>query len=106
MIANRSEAAAPYKLIIYGPATNPVITIDGIQIGVNATIGADERVEISSVDKTVILKGAVDKNLFNARIKDTSMFEGIRSGDHPVMWSGAFNADLIMYEERSEPLWI
>lgn len=106
MIANRSEAVAPYKLIIYGPTTNPVISIDGVQIGVYAVIGAAERVEISSVEKTVILKGAVDKNLFNERIKGASMFEGIKSGEHSVLWSGSFDADLVLYEERSEPLWI
>lgn len=106
MIANRSEAAAQYKLTIYGPTTNPIIVIDGVQIGAYATIGADERIEISSVNKTVILKGAVDRNLFNSRIKESSMFEGIKSGEHSVIWDGIFDADLVLYEERSEPLWI
>ena len=107
MIANFGEASAPYKMVIYGPATNPVVVIDDVQIGVNATIGADERVEISSKDKTVILKGAFDRDIFNQRVKGkTSMFESIKSGEHSVLWNGAFNVDLTLYEERSEPLWI
>jgi len=106
MITNFGEAPAPYKLIIYGAAVNPFITIDGVQIGVRAVVGADERVEISSTNKTVVLKGAADRDIFNARIKDKSMFDKIKSGNHSVIWSGVFNADLILYEERSEPLWI
>lgn len=105
-IVNAGEAPAQFKLIIYGATTNPKITIDGVAIGVNATIGASERVEISSVSKTVISYGAVERNLFNQRIKGQSMFERIRSGTHTVLWSGNFDADLILYEERSEPLWI
>ena len=106
MIVNQSEAAAPYQLTIYGPVTDPIISIDGVQIGVYATIGAGERVVISSIDKTVILKGLTDRNLFNARVKTGSMFESIKSGEHSVLWNRTFNADLVLYEERSEPLWI
>lgn len=106
VISNSSEAPAQYKLIIYGPVTNPIVSVDGIKIGVYATIGANERVEISSVDKTVIQYGSVEKNLFNQRIKTNSLFDRISSGEHTVIWSGNFNADLILYEERSEPLWI
>ena len=106
VISNQSEAPAQYKLVIYGPVTNPIVTIDNIKIGVLASIGSSERVEISSIDKTVIQYGVVEKNLFNQRIKTNSLFERIPSGKHTVLWSGNFNADIFLYEERSEPLWI
>ena len=106
VVVNGSEAPAQYKMVIYGPATNPIISVDGISIGASVTIGSDERIEISSVEKTVIQYGIVEKNIFNKRIKDNSMFERIKPGPHSILWSGVFNADFTLYEERSEPLWI
>lgn len=106
VVENHGEAPANYQLTIYGPAINPIITIGDMPIGVKATIGSSERVVISSTDKTVTLYGAVTKNLFNARLKGQSMFNRIPPGGNTVLWSGSFNADLILYEERSEPLWI
>lgn len=105
-VINTAEAPAQYKLVIYGAVTNPLVMVDDIAIGVNATIGANERVEISSIDKTVISYGSVKKNLFNQRVKTSSLFNRIAPGEHTILWSGNFNADLILYEERSEPLWI
>lgn len=106
MIANLGEAPAPFRLIIYGSVVNPYIVIDDTEIGVNTMIGSAERVEISSQDKTVILYGKTQRNLFNSRTKGKSIFEKITSGEHRIIWNGTFNADLILYEERSEPLWI
>lgn len=103
MITNPGVKAADWKLTINGRVENPIVVIDGRSIGVNAVIGSGETLVISSRDKTV-MKG--ETNLFNSRIKSPEFFDPIPSGEHSVMWSGLYDVDLTVYEERSEPLWI
>lgn len=103
MIDNHGVGPADWKLVIHGPHTNPMVVIDDIKIGVYATIGQDEEIVISSKDKTVY-KGS--ENLFNQRLKESSIFQKIPKGQHSVFWSGTYDCDLTIYEERSEPLWI
>jgi len=106
-LVNGGEAPANYKLVIYGAAANPVVYIDGVPVGITGYLTETERVEISSINKTVMIYGAVNRNAFNQRIKsDKSIFDRIPAGAHEVAWNGAFDADLYLYEERSEPLWI
>lgn len=103
MIINPGVKSAEWKLTIKGRVDHPVVVIDGRSIGVNVFVGDDETLVISSRDKTV-MKG--DLNLFNARAKTADYFDPIPSGEHSVIWSGLFDAELTVYEERSEPLWI
>ena len=108
MITNPGVKAADWQLTINGYAPNPYVVIGDMAVGVNATIGSEERLVISSREKTVTKYAAngVAENLFNQRIKGSSIFEPLPSGELPVMWSGTFDIDLAVYEERSEPLWI
>ena len=108
MVANPGVKPADWLLKIHGYASNPVVYIGGVAIGVNAVIGSEETLVISSKDKTVIKIAAngQEENLFNARLKGSSIFDPLPSGELPVMWSGLFDVDLTVYEERSEPLWI
>lgn len=103
MFTNPGVKPADWKIRIKGYAVNPVIVIGDRSIGVNAVIGAGEELVISSRDKTVTKGGA---NLFNARVKTPDFFDPFTSGEHTVIWSGLFDVDLTIYEERSEPLWI
>lgn len=108
MITNPGVKPADWKMTIDGYALNPLVVLNGMSVGVNAVIGTGEKLIISSKDKTVIKYGAngSEANLFNNRIKTNSIFEQLPSGELSVMWSGAFDINLIVYEERSEPLWI
>lgn len=107
-IQNPGVKAADWEMVIQGYALNPLVVIGGMSVGVNAVIGAEETLYISSKNKTVYKRNAngIETNLFNYRLKTSSIFEPIPSGDIPVLWSGAFDVDLTVFEERSEPLWI
>lgn len=107
-IQNPGVKPAEWQIKIKGYAQNPIVIIGDLTVGVNAIIGAGEELVISSSDKTIIKYNSygIKTNLFNARLKDKSIFEPIPYGDHSVMWSGTFDIDLTIYEERSEPLWI
>lgn len=107
MITNSGVKSADWKMVINGYVSNPIVVIGGMSVGVNAVIGSGETLIISSREKTVIKTSANgDTNLFNARIKTNSIFDPLPSGELPVLWSGQFDINLTVYEERSEPLWI
>lgn len=107
VLENSGERSANYTLTIYGAATNPRIVINDLEIGVNATIGSAEKVVIDTGTRTVVKYGAVETNLFNNRIKgEKSMFAPIPVGVSNLLWNGTFDFDLVLHEERSEPLWI
>ena len=106
-IQNEAVAPCDWEMVIYGPVTNPLVSIDGMIVGVYAVIGTGEKVVISSRDKTVKrIAGNAEGNLFNQRYKGNSIFERLPSGSHLVIWSGEFDVDITTYAERSEPPWI
>ena len=107
-ISNPGVKAADWEMRINGYALNPLVVLGGMSVGVNAVIGAEETLIISSRNKTVkkVNANGIETNLFNQRLKTNSIFEPLASGDIPVLWSGAFDVKLTVFEERSEPLWI
>lgn len=108
-IDNPGEGAAEFTLTMHGAAQNPAVVIDGVSIGVNATILADEYVVIDSKNKTVMKytdDGTYSENIFNRRFKEVSIFERISAGHHNFVWPGTFDFKFVLHEERSEPLWI
>lgn len=96
-----------FRLVIYGRAYNPAITIGGHVYAINGTIGAGETLTIDSTAKTIILTTASGQqiNWFDKRGRDSYIFEQIPSGNHSVTWNGAFGFDLTVIEKRSEPTW-
>lgn len=108
IIRNPGAGAANYRLIVYGPATDPILTIDNRTIGVYTTIAAGEYLVIDSRDNTVIRRMANGEtvNLYNNRVKTgTSIFDKISPGQHSVIWAGTYGFEITVFEERSEPAW-
>ena len=92
-----------FKLIIYGPAAKPQITISGHVYGINYSIPARMYATIDSKEKTVMLSDG--KNLFNYRNFESSIFQKINYGKLEIKRSGNFAAKLIVYKESDEPRW-
>lgn len=101
-------APSDFTLIIYGPVVNPVISADGHEYGVYATIESGEYVTIDSRAHTVMLteNDGSQTNLFDMRTKTQSVFDKMPGGTFEVTWPGTYGFDLILHEERSEPEWI
>lgn len=108
-IQNDHYAACDFKMVIFGPCTNPAIMINGHLHEVRASIHDGERLEIDSRNHTVhrhMNDGRIE-NLFNLRNKENNLFEKIPNGRCNVLWNiEAFGFDLTLYKERSEPKWI
>lgn len=97
-----------FRLIIYGPASEPVVYIGGHAYSVNCEIGDGEHLTVDSVAKTILLT-AVDGaqvNKFHDRGRESYVFQKIKPGANAVTWDGGFGFDVVLLEERSEPKWI
>lgn len=106
-IRNSDYVASDFDLKIYGPCTDPEITIGGHLYAVeNIEVGEGEYVEINSLDKTITLVSATEvENVFFARNKDSYIFEKIPAGTSEVDYN-ELDFDLILYLKRGAPKWI
>lgn len=107
-INNTGFVASNFRMIINGPCVNPAVYVGDHAYQVNTSIGSGEYLVIDSVNKKVEKTATNGKkaNVFNARNKDSYIFEKIPSGKHSVTWDGDFNFEIVLLEERSEPRWI
>lgn len=106
-IQNPHFTDANFSLVIYGPVTNPMVSIGGQNYLVNIVLEAGERLEIDSRTETVtkIMANGEAVNAFHNREKGKAFFRKILPGRQQVTWTGKFDWDLTIYEERSEPKW-
>lgn len=96
-----------FTLVIYGPVANPQVIIGDKSYLVNIVLEQGERLEIDSRTRTVtkVSKNGEKVNAFHNREKGKTFFKKIPPGRQKVVWSGKFDWDLTIYEERSEPRW-
>lgn len=106
-IVNDHYTDCNFRMIIYGPIQNPLVYIGGHEYLVKIVLEENEYLEIDSAAETVVKVTAFGEriNAFHNRNFAVSVFEPIHPGKQNVGWSGRFDFDLIVYEERSEPKW-
>lgn len=94
-----------FKMVIYGPATNPRIVINGHVYQIFDVLEETEHIVIDSKYATVEKTTASGQkaNAFDLRNKEESVFEQLPAGTLTISWPGTFGFDLTLYEERSEP---
>lgn len=97
---------ADYIMTIYGSVSAPMVWLNGVQIGAYVTLADGDRLVINSRNKTVTKYSSnVISNEFNNRIKG-QMFAQLEPGIISVLWSGLFEFDLSILEQRREPVWM
>lgn len=106
-IINPHFANSNFELIIYGPVVNPMVIIGGVSYLVNAILEEGEYLVIDSRSRTIIKvkKNGEQENLYHNRQKGRNFFRKVAPGRQPISWTGKFDFDLIIYEERGEPKW-
>lgn len=106
-INNTDFVGTNFRMVIYGPVDDPAITIGGHVYQVDCAVGEGEYLTVDSVLKKIYLtaNNGTITNQFNARNRDSYVFEKIPAGTSSVAWSGKFDFDVTLLEERSEPLW-
>lgn len=106
-ITNDHYAECNFRLIIYGPCTNPAIYVGGYGYLFKIVLEDGEYLEVDSAAETVTkyMTSGIKVNAFNNRNFADSVFRPIQTGRQEVNWNGRFDFDLILLEERSEPKW-
>lgn len=105
-VKNTSFVPADFRMRIYGPCVNPSISIAGHVYKVLSTAVEGEYFEIDSDSKTVYLhSGSSQTNMFNARYKDSNIFEKIPVGESVLSADGAYTVEVTVYGKRGEPKW-
>lgn len=107
ILNNTGFVASNFRLTIFGFVTNPKIFINGHEYSVNITISTGEYLVIDSVAKTIILYryNGEKVNCFNARNKQSYVFEKIPPGTNIATCEGQLLFRISLIEERSEPKW-
>lgn len=108
-VENPGAGGAEFILTIYGPVgvNDCWIQCDGHKIGSKTELIATDKVVINSRDKSVTMITANETiNAFNARILEGSIFQKLKPGENAIEWSGNMTFDMVVCEERSEPLWM
>lgn len=102
-----------FRLVVYGPATNPAVTVAGNVYALKLDIPAGGHAIVDSTDCTIVsvAPGGAISNAFGAGIRGAGkgggryIFQPIPEGVSDVAASGAFGFDLTVYETESEPPW-
>lgn len=109
IINNASAYKTSYYILrIYGPCTNPTVTIGSLTVEVNVTLGVNDVLEINSYERTITVtntKSGVVTNAFGSRSREVDIFTRIDTGYVSVYTSSDFAFDLVLLDKRSEPLW-
>ena len=107
-IINSGISSCGFEMTIYGPCTNPFITIAGHIYSVDTSIDSGEYLKINSKTRKIYktkVKGET-VNQFSLRNREYDIFRKIPEGSSNVSWDGTFGFDITLLEERSEPKWI
>lgn len=97
-----------FLMTVFGPCTNPRITIGNNLIEVKTSLDTGDYLQIDSREGTVIRvrSNGVRVDEFDNRTKNPeSIFNPISTGYNLVSWDGSFGFDVTAYFERSEPAW-
>lgn len=107
-LINQHFTDSNFRMVVYGPCSNPAVYVAGHLYRVSCDVAAGEYLTIDSVTKKIFLTAndGTITNKFNLRNKESYIFEKIQSGSSAVTWSGDFGVDIVLLEERSEPKWI
>jgi len=112
-----SLSPCEFELVVYGPATNPAVTINGIKHEVdcdvfdgsllfinsmNAKLGADA---YGAVIFTRDSTGGIT-NEYGKQSRTDDVLARIEPGENLITWNGTFGFDLTLYETRGVRPWM
>ena len=114
-LVNTSLLPRPWRMTIFGPATNPSIVIGGNTHQIDVTIPDGGYLTVDAIDGekavTLVDQQGNRTNVFDKARRGTGqgsgeyIFERIPAGTSTLSWSNSFGFDLTVVEERSVPPW-
>lgn len=106
-VVNSFLVPCGFRLEISGPAANPEVIIGADSHKLNYNVISGQTLVVDSRDRTIKIVGADGRetDAFRFRDKKADIFAAVPAGAHSVSWNGDYMFSLILYKERSEPLW-
>lgn len=100
--------SANFEMIIYGPISQPTVTIGDHKYGMDVDIPTGEFAVINTISKTIKQYDQYGRqqNIFNTRFRDSYIFEKLPAGALKILKSKDLAFDIVVYDERGEPKWI
>ena len=104
--------AAEFRLVVYGPATNPYVTIAGNRYQVNVSVPSGSYLVLDTRDRTIRMVGELGgvTNCYADRVRGRRggghyAFQPMPAGEHEVSSDNSFAFDIVIHDERTEPAW-
>ena len=106
-IVNEGYSDEDFKMIIYGPAINPSVSIGKNIYTVFTEIKEGEYLVIDTQNLILAQYDVLGNETikYNSRDKNFEIYAKIPLGVNKVIWPGDFGFDITTYEKRSEPKW-
>ncbi|KAA8831474.1 hypothetical protein EMO89_01695 [Bifidobacterium tissieri] len=115
IVHNPMMERMPFRMVVYGPVTNPGVQIGDNYYQVNVTVPEQGSLTIISItrQKSVILRDRYgnETDVFDKAERGSGLdggryiFQPIPPGDSRVEWSGDYGFDLTVVREDTEPPW-
>lgn len=110
MIDVEADGPCEWRLVVYGPASDPYVVVAGNRSQVTAEVPDGGILVADSRDWSIVVLDADgnESDAFAGRIRGKEgsgeyMWERIAPGVSAVSWSNAFGFDLTVYAERDTP---
>lgn len=104
-VDNDSSMESSFKLIVYGPCTNPSLTIGDNTYNINVTLTSGQYLYVDSLNRKMhkVLSNGEKQNIFSLRDRTKNIYESIKTGRSDITWDNTFGFDLILYDQRGDP---
>lgn len=108
-----SVLPSPVTITVFGPASNPRVTIGGNRYEVAAEVPDGGLLIIDGLDRKITIRTeyGIEKNAFHLRVGKqkigcgTFAFEPVPPGRSTVSWDGSFGFNAKVFERRYERRW-
>ena len=112
-----SLSPCEFELVVYGPAENPAVTINGIKHEVNCTVPEGSLLFINTMNAklgadaygaVIFLRDSAGNitNEYSKQSRVNDVLARIQLGENLITWNGSFGFDLTLYETRGIRPWM
>lgn len=104
---------SPARIVIFGPTTNPTLTIGGNEYSYSGAVPSGAHLVIDGValTATLVAEDGTETNampgvsLGDGEGSGSYAFQPVEPGWNDIGWDGSFGFDLECFEEEGEPPW-
>lgn len=112
-----SLSPCEFELVVYGPAENPAVTINGIKHEVDCAVPEGSLLFINTMNNklgtdalgyVIFTRDGTGstKNMYDFQSRVNDVLARVEPGENLIAWNGTFGFDLTLYETRGIRPWM